>query len=69
MWGGLQGVLGFPDRREERGVDGETNVEERRVALIGCGGIRWSHIPNILKTPRMRLVTTVGPVEERARAY
>ena len=37
------------------------------VAMIGCGGISNSHMPNILNTPEMHLVATMDPVVEEER--
>lgn len=37
------------------------------VAIIGCGGISKAHLPNILKTPAMRLVATMDVREDAAR--
>ena len=37
------------------------------IAMIGCGGISNSHMPNILNTPEMRLVATMDPIEEAER--
>ncbi len=37
------------------------------IAMIGCGGISGSHMPNILNTPEMNLVATMDPVEEGVR--
>ena len=39
-------------------------AEQLNVAIIGCGGISGAHIPNILKTPGIRLVATMDVVEE-----
>ena len=37
------------------------------IAMIGCGGISNSHMPNILNTPEMHLVATMDPVVEEER--
>ena len=37
------------------------------VALVGCGGISRSHLPNILNTPQMHLMATMDVMEEAAR--
>ena len=42
-------------------------AERVNVAMIGCGGISNSHMPNILNTPEMHLVATMDPVEEEVR--
>ena len=44
-----------------------TMTEKLNVAIIGCGGISRSHLPNILNTPTMRLVATMDLFEEAAR--
>ncbi len=38
-----------------------------QVALVGCGGISNSHLPNIVNTPRMHLMATMDVVEDAAR--
>ena len=38
-----------------------------QVALVGCGGISGAHLPNILNTPKMRLVATMDVDEDAAR--
>ena len=43
-------------------------AEQLNVAIIGCGGISGAHIPNILKTPGIRLVATMDVVEEDVRS-
>mgnify|MGYP001322057931 CR=1 FL=1 len=42
-------------------------AKQLNIAIIGCGGISNSHMPNILKTPEMRLVATMDLVEEAER--
>ena len=37
------------------------------VAIVGCGGISKSHLPNMLKTPEMRVWATMDVVEAAAR--
>ena len=39
-------------------------ANQLNVAIIGCGGISGAHIPNILKTPEIRLVATMDVIEE-----
>ena len=39
-------------------------AKQLNVAIIGCGGISGAHIPNILKTPEMRLIATMDVIEE-----
>ena len=43
-------------------------AKQLNVAIIGCGGISGAHIPNILKTPEIRLVATMDVVEEGVRS-
>ena len=38
-----------------------------QIGLIGCGGISRAHLPNILRTPEMRLKATMDVVEEAAK--
>ena len=38
-----------------------------RVAIVGCGRISGFHVPNILKTPQMRLHATMDVIEDAAR--
>ena len=42
-------------------------AEQLKIGMIGCGGISGSHLPNILKTPEMRLIATMDMVEEAER--
>ncbi len=42
-------------------------AEQLNVAIIGCGGISRSHLPNLLNTPTLRLVATMDLVEEAAK--
>jgi predicted dehydrogenase len=42
-------------------------AEQLKIGMIGCGGISGSHLPNILKTPEMRLIATMDLVEEAER--
>lgn len=42
-------------------------AERLNIAIIGCGGISNSHMPNILGTPEMHLVATMDPIEEAER--
>ena len=42
-------------------------AEQLKIGMIGCGGISNAHMPNILKTPQMRLIATMDPVEEAER--
>lgn len=37
------------------------------LAIVGCGGISKSHLPNMLKTPELRIWATMDVVEEAAR--
>ena len=37
------------------------------IAIIGSGGISGTHLPNILKTPELRLVATMDIVEAAAQ--
>ena len=41
-------------------------IKDIRIALIGCGGISKKHIPNIIKTPGMRIIATMDLVEKYA---
>ena len=43
-------------------------AKQLNVGMVGCGGISNSHMPNILKTPEMRLVSTMDVVEEAVRS-
>ena len=38
------------------------------IGIIGCGGISGAHMPNILKTPEIRLVATMDIVEDGTRS-
>ena len=42
-------------------------TEKLNVAIIGCGGISRGHLPNLLRTPTLRLIATMDLVEEAAR--
>ena len=40
-------------------------AERLNVAMIGCGGISNSHMPNILNTPEMHLVATMDHTDRK----
>ena len=49
------------------GARGILMNEQLNVAIIGCGGISRSHLPNLLNTPTLRLVATMDVIEGAAR--